>query len=202
MVPHPWDLSCLNQDSSSAGFALSALHWQAQGWCSQQPQYCPGKQSPCGGATQQLSLPWTIQGSANGLTQLCLPKSTLERKHFSTSWHSQTCLEVLISGLFDYFQFQSLLIIIVTWNYSKHFLFLFNFTPFQSFYYFSDSRWQGSLSQAEIYRNALQKRCFYWGWKMKLSRQKSVRRQFPLRASVALRVNIEVLKPFHNCITS
>lgn len=136
MVPHPRDLSCLNQDSSSAGFALSALHWQAQGWYSQQPQYHPGKQSPWG-ATQQLSC-WTIQGNANGLTQ-----PALERKHFSTSWYSQTGLEVLISGLFDYFQFQSLLIIIVSWNYSKHFL--FNFTPFQSFYYFSDSRWQGSL---------------------------------------------------------
>lgn len=162
MVPYPWNLSCLNQESCSAVLALSALHWQAQGWCSQQPQYCPGKQSPCGGATQQFSC-WTIQGNAHGLIQLCQPKPTLERKHFSTSWCFQTGLDILISGLFDYFQFWSLLIIIVPWNYSKHFL--FNFIPFQSFYYFSDSRWQSSLSQAEIYRNAWQKRCFYKGGK-------------------------------------
>lgn len=200
-VPHSWDLSCLNQDSSSAVLALSALHWQAQGRCSQQPQRCPGKQSPCGRAMQQLSC-WTIQGNANGLTQLSLPEPTPERKHFSTSWYSQAGLEVFISGLFDNCQFHSLLIIFVPWNYRKPFLFLFNFIPFQSFYYFSHSRWQGSLSQTEIYRNALQKKCFYWGWKMQLSRQKSVRRQFPMRVSVALWVNIEVLKAFHNCITS
>lgn len=137
-----------------------------------------------------------------GLTQLSLPEPTPERKYFSTSWYSQTGLEVFIAGLFDNCQFHSLLIIFVPWNYRKPFLFLFNFIPFQSFYHFSHSRWQGSLSQTEIHRNALQKKCFYWGWKTQLSRQKSVRRQFPMRVSAALWVNIEVLKPFHNCITS
>lgn len=47
------------------------------------------------------------------LPQLSLPKATPEKKHFSTSWYSQTGLEVLISDLFDYCQFQSLPITIV-----------------------------------------------------------------------------------------
>lgn len=121
------------------------------------PKRCPGKQSPYGRARQQLSSS-PLQHTAAGpvkvmltedLAQLSLPKPTPEKKHFSTSWYSQTGPEVLIPDLFDYCQFQSLPISTVPWNYSNPFLFFFNFIPFQSFYYFSDSRWQSSLSQTE-----------------------------------------------------
>lgn len=171
----------------------------------------PWEKSPCGRAARWLSsspLHGTAAGPFMGMLMEDLPwlsphMPTPEKNHLSLGCYSQAGLEVTMSSslicliIASFSHCPSLSCLEITQTFPP-----LHLIPFHSFYYLPDSRWQGSLSQAETYRNVLQEICFHWGGKIQLSRQKSVRRQFPLRVSVALWVNTGVLKPFHNCNTS